>query len=177
MRSAYRSGLIAGVLGAVAARSLLPRLLLLKLNRDVHRLNTGDHEPLLAGYAQDAVLRFNDGPHRWAGEHRGKAEIDRFLRNFTRAGIQGEIRQLWISGPPWAMTMVARFDDHASGPDGKEIYANRTVLVVRTRWGKIVEHEDFYEDTARILALEEELIELGVTPVDLNSTPVPSSPG
>jgi ketosteroid isomerase-like protein len=165
MASAYRSGFFTGVVATVAARALLPRLLLLKLNRDVRRLNAGDHEPLLAGYAQDAVLHFNDGPHRWAGEHRGRVEIDRFLRNFTSAGVQGEIRRLWIAGPPWALTMVARFDDHANGPDGEQIYANRTVLVVRTRWGKIVEHEDFYEDTDRIVALEEKLLELGITPV------------
>ncbi|MGA9875270.1 MAG: nuclear transport factor 2 family protein [Solirubrobacteraceae bacterium] len=155
-----------GIAGALAARALLPRLLLLKLNHDVRRLNAGEHEPLLASYARDAVLRFNEGPHRWAGEHRGKAEIDRFLRNFTAAGIQGEIRELWIAGPPWALTMVVRFNDYTNGPDGRQIYANRTVLVIRTRWGKIVEHEDFYEDTQRILALEQRLRELGIAPVD-----------
>ena len=47
-----------------------------------------------------------------------------------------------------------------------ELYANRTVLVVRTRWGEIVENEDFYEDTARILALESKLRELGIAPVE-----------
>ncbi len=177
MTSTYRSGLIAGAVGALAAHALLPRLILLKLNGDVERLNAGDHGPLLAGYAQDAVLRFNDGPHRWAGEHRGKERIDRFLRDFTRAGIKGEIRKLWIAGPPWALTMVVRFDDHADGPDGKEIYANRTVLVVRTRWGKIVEHEDFYEDTGRILALEEKLLGLGVLPLEVSPSRGPHSPG
>jgi len=166
MRSTYRSGLITGVAGTVAARALLPRLLLLKLGHDVRRINAGDHGPLLAGYAEDAVLRFNEGPHRWAGEHRGKAEIERFLRNFTGAGIQGELRQLWIAGPPWALTMVVRFDDHANGPGGEEIYANRTVLVVRTRWGKIVEQEDFYEDTERILAFEQTLRGAGVAPAE-----------
>jgi hypothetical protein len=33
---------------------------------------------------------------------------------------------------------------------------------VRTRWGKIVEHEDFYADTGRIVALEEKLRALGI---------------
>jgi len=162
----YRSGLFAGALAAIGVRALLPRLILLKLNRDVRRLNAGEHRPLLAGYAEDAVLHFNDGPHRWAGEHRGKAAIERFLRDFTAAGIEGEIRALWIAGAPWALSIVVRFDDHASGPDGEQIYANRTVLVVRTRWGKIVEHEDFYEDTGRILELEQKLNELGVAPTD-----------
>ena len=55
--------------------------------------------------------------------------------------------------------------DQAERPDGERIYANRTVLLARTRWGRIVEQEDFYEDTGRILALEERLRELGVEPV------------
>jgi hypothetical protein len=38
------------------------------------------------------------------------------------------------------------FDD-ASDIDGEHLYANRTVLMCRTRWGKVVRQEDFYEDT------------------------------
>jgi ketosteroid isomerase-like protein len=155
----------AGATIVLIGRGMLSRLLLWKLRRDVKRLNAGDHRPLLSGYADNAVLRFNDGPHRWSGEHRGKAAIERFLRDFVGAGLQGEIRALWIAGPPWALTIVARFDDRAISPAGEEIYVNRTVLVVRTRWGKIVDHEDFYEDTARILALEVKLRELGIAPV------------
>lgn len=160
-----RTPALAGAAGAFAARALLRRLLLAKFRRDVVRLNAGDHGPLLAGYAEDAVLRFNEGEHRWAGEHRGRPAIARFLRNFTGAGLQGEIRDLWIGGPPWALTMVARFDVAARAPDGTPIYANRTCLVIRTRWGRIVEHDDFYEDTGRILALEAKLQELGIAPV------------
>jgi limonene-1,2-epoxide hydrolase len=95
----------------------------------------------------------------------GKAAIDRFLQNFTAAKLQGEIKQLAISGPPWALTMMVRFDDHADGPDGARIYENRTVLVMGTKWGKVVDHEDFYVDTGRILALDGKLTELGVAPV------------
>ncbi len=61
--------------------------------------------------------------------------------------------------------MMVRFDDYADGPDGARLYENRTVLVLRTRWGKLVEHEDFYVDTARILAFDRKLTELGVAPV------------
>ena len=161
----HRSGLIAGITGALLARAALTRVLLFKLRRDVAKLNGGDRGPLLAGYAENAVLHFNEGPHRWSGEHRGKAQIDRFLQDFTRAVINGEIRALWIGGPPWAMTLVVRFDDWAKGPDGRQIYSNRTMLLARTSWGRIVEQQDFYEDTSRILALEESLREIGVEPV------------
>jgi ketosteroid isomerase-like protein len=161
----HKSSLIAGAGAAIAARALLPRLALVKLRRDLRRLNEGDYKPLLAGYADDAVLHFNKGPHRWSGDHRGKPAIERFLREFTAAGLKGEIRDLWIAGPPWAMTLIARFDDRATGPAGEELYSNRVVIVARTRWGKIVEHDDFYVDTERILAFEGKLQALGMRPV------------
>lgn len=98
------------------------------------------------------------------GEHRGRAAIALFLRNFAAAGLQGQITELFMAGPPWRMTLLARFDDHAHDPGGEEIYRNRTILLARTRWGRIVCQEDFYEDTQRILALETRLSELGVHP-------------
>jgi ketosteroid isomerase-like protein len=156
-----RSILTGAALG-LGARALLPRLLLVKFARDVQKLNAGDHSTLLAAYADDAVLHFNDGDHRWAGDWVGKANIDRFLQNFTAAGIQGEIKEIAISGPPWAMTMLVRFDDHADAPDGTRLYANRTVLVLRTRWGKVVDQEDFYFDTGQIVGFDRKLAELGV---------------
>jgi ketosteroid isomerase-like protein len=154
--------LAAGALSAVAARALLVQALLAKFRHDLVALNAGDHRALLAGYADDAVLRVHEGPHRWAGEHRGKAAIDRFLRDFTAAGMKGDIRALWIAGPPWALRVVARFDDTATGPGGETLYANRTCLVVRTRWGKIIEHDDFYFDTGRIVEFERALTRLGI---------------
>jgi ketosteroid isomerase-like protein len=151
-----------GAAAALAARELLRRALLLKLRRNLSALNAGDHRPLLSGYTPNAVLRFNDGDHRWAGEHRGREAIDRFLRNFVEAGLQGEIRELSLHGPPWRLTVIARFDDHAAGPGGETLYRNRTMLLIRTRWGRIVEHEDFFEDTERIRAFDERLRERGV---------------
>jgi ketosteroid isomerase-like protein len=160
----HRRSLMLGAGAAIAGRAVMTRLILLKLRRDVRRLNGGDYRPLLAGYTDDAVLHFNEGPHRWSGEHRGKPAIECFLREFVGAGLSGEVPALWIGGPPWALTLVARFDDRATGPDGETLYANRVVIVARTRWGKIVEHEDFYVDTGRIVALEEKLRALGVAP-------------
>jgi ketosteroid isomerase-like protein len=161
----HKRSLLAGAGAAIAARAILSRLTLLKFRSDVRKLNAGDYKPLLAGYADDAVLHFNEGPHRWSGDQRGKPAIERFLREFTAAGVQGEIRELWVAGPPWATTIVARFDDRATGPDGEELYANRAAIVARIRWGKVVEQEDFYQDTGRVLAFEEKLRSLGIGPV------------
>jgi ketosteroid isomerase-like protein len=156
----------ATIAGASLARAALRRMILLKLRRDVRALNGGDYRPLLAGYASDAVLRFNDGGHRWAGEHRGKPAIELFLRDFVGAGLQGEVVDLLLEGPLWRMRLAVRFDDQAHTPDGAElIYRNRTMLIAQTRWGRIVWQEDFYEDTERIDALDARLSELGVFPV------------
>jgi ketosteroid isomerase-like protein len=154
----------AGAAVAIVGRAALTRGLLLEFRRDVRALNAGDYRPLLAAFAEESTLRFNDGQHRWAGEHRGKAAIERFLRDFVAAGIEGEITELFVAGPPWHMTLLARFDDHARDPDGAEVYRNRTVLLARARWGRIVLQEDFYEDTRRIEELERSLLERGVLP-------------
>lgn len=160
-----RSSVLVGAGAAVAANVLLKQALLVKFRRDVTRLNAGDHAPLLASYADDAVLHFNTGEHRWSGDHVGKPAIDRFLRDFTRARVQGDIKGVWLSGPPWALTMAVRFDDGAKGPSGEQLYENQTCLVLRTRWGKIVDQVDYYVDTKRIVGLEKRLNELGVEPV------------
>jgi len=93
-----KRSMLIGAGAAIAGRALLPHVVLLKLRRDVRKLNDGDYRSLLSGYAEDAVLRFNEGPHRWSGEHRGKAAIERFLQNFTKAGVRGEISKIWLAG-------------------------------------------------------------------------------
>jgi len=156
---------LVGAALALGVRAALPRLLLLKFSPAVAKLNAGDHTALLDAYADDFVLHFNAGSHRWAGDWVGKAAMDRFLQNFTAAGIQGEIRQIATSGPLWALTMWVRFDDHADAPDGTRIYENSTVLVLRTRWGKVVEQHDFYVDTEQLTGFDRKLAELGIEPV------------
>lgn len=159
-----RTTLIAqGAAGALGARALLVRAMLFKLRRDLASLNAGDYKPLLSGYADDAVLVFPEGEHRWSGEHRGKAAIEGFLQNFVAAGLQGTLGDLLVAGPPWALTLMARFDDQAHAPDGEELYSNRVAMLIRTRWGKIVRHEDFFADTSRIERFDRRLGELGVT--------------
>lgn len=157
--------LILGAALGLGARALMNRLILEKLRADVRNLNSGDYGPLLSGYSDDAVLHFIDGDHRWSGDHVGKVAIENFLRNFTGAGLQGEVTEIMTSGPPWSMTLAARFNDHADGPDGEELYENRVFVFAKTRWGKIVDQIDFYEDSSKIPELEARLTELGIDPV------------
>jgi ketosteroid isomerase-like protein len=156
------TSLLGGAALALAARASFPRLLLAKFSRDVGKLNAGDHTALLGAYADDFVLHFAVGPHRWSGDWVGRAGMDRFLQNFTAAGIKGEIQGIATSGPLWALTIWVRFDDRADAPDGTRIYENSTVLILRTRWGKVVEQYDFYADTERLTAFDRELTELGI---------------
>lgn len=160
-----KRSMLIGAGAAMGGRALVSHLVLLKLRRDVRRLNEGDYGPVLSSYAEDAVMRFNPGPHRWSGEHRGKPAIERFLQNFTQAGIRGAIGEIWLAGPPWAFRVAVRFDDGARGPEGEELYANRVAMTLRTRWGRVVEQDDFFADTAPIVRFEERLQALGVEPV------------
>ncbi len=170
-------GLTIGAALALGARAALPRLLLAKFTRDLERLNGGDHIALLDAYAEDFVLRFNDGDHRFAGDWVGKAGMDRFLQNFIAARIHGEIKAIATSGPLWALTMWVRFDDNADSPDGTRLYENQTVLVLRTRWGKVVEQEDFFVDTVRLAEFDRKLTKLGIAPIPKSSTPTVDGPG
>lgn len=153
---------LAGAAGAFAARAAFVKALEAKLRRDVAALSAGDPGPLLKGWADDGVLVFNDGDHRWAGTHRGKAAVARFLDQFVAAGLQGELSHLHIAGPPWAMTVMARFDDHSTTAEGEVLYRNRVAILLHTRRGKVVRQEDFYEDTGRIEAFDRLLTQRGV---------------
>lgn len=148
---------IGGAAAALAIRAGAPHVLLIKLRRDLERLNAGDYYPFLASFADDAVLHFHEGPHRWSGSHVGKDSIERFLQSFVAAGLRGKFGRLWIAGPPWALELCIRFDDEARSPAGEQIYSNRTVLWIRTRWARVVEQRDFYEDTGRLVELDAKL--------------------
>ena len=122
------------------------------IRRNVAALRAGDPGPLLAGYADDAVLVF-PGPSSWGGEYRGKEAIAGFLRRFLDDGIVGEAHDILVNGPPWRTTIAVLFTATARDTQGEVVYDNRAVLFVRARWGKIVHQEDF-EDTHKSEAFE-----------------------
>ena len=122
------------------------------IRRNVKALAAGDPGPLLAGYADDAVLVF-PGRSTWSGEYRGKPAIEGFLRRYLADGLVGQAHDIVVNGPPWRMTICVLFTVQAKSPDGAVIYDNRAVLFVRARWGKIVYQEDF-EDTHKPDELE-----------------------
>ena len=118
------------------------------IRRNVRALAIGDPGPLLASYANDAVLVF-PGRSTWSGEYRGKPAIESFLRRYLDDGIVGQAHEILVNGPPWRTTLGVLFTVEANTPTGEVVYQNRAMLFARARWGKIVYQEDF-EDTHRI---------------------------
>jgi ketosteroid isomerase-like protein len=129
------------------------------IRRNVRALGRGDAGPLLASYADEAVLVF-PGESSWSGEHRGKAAIEAVLRRFLAAGIVGEVHDILVNGPPWRTTVCVLFSDRVVDPAGTAVYENRAILFGRIVWGKIVYHEDF-EDTQKVEAFDRYLARRG----------------
>jgi len=126
-----------------------------RIRRSVQALRDGDPGPLLAGFADDAVLVF-PGTSTWAGEYRGKRSIEGFLRRFLDAGLVGETHDIVVNGPPWRTTVCVLFVDRAADADGEVVYENRVMFLVRAVWGKVVYQEDFL-DTQRVAAFDAHL--------------------
>ena len=89
---------------------------------------------------------------------------------FLRVGISGEVHEILVTGPPWDTTACVRFTDRALGSDGAPVYENRTMILLKSRWGKVVS-EEIFEDTERTAAFDRylELNEPRVTPAALKS--------
>ena len=136
------------------------------LRRTINRLNEGDYGPALQMFAVNGTLAF-PGENSWSMQflgprergcepfvtHRGRAEVEAFLRRYVAHGIQMEVDDILVNGPPWNMRAAARVRDWIIDADGNQLYANRAVLFVNARWGKIRAQED-YEDTTRVAAFD-----------------------
>jgi ketosteroid isomerase-like protein len=122
------------------------------LRRTVSRLMAGDVDAFLRFYADDATLTF-PGDNSWGPVYRGKDEIRAFLERFLRVGLRGELGEIFVNGPPWDTTVAVRFDDRAKAPDGTIVYENRAMVLLRSRWGKIVS-EEVFEDTEKVAAFD-----------------------
>jgi ketosteroid isomerase-like protein len=134
------------------------------IRRNIARLNAGDYRPALAMFGDDLEFSF-PGDNSWADEfqpfewgrhahvtHRGKAEMERFLQRYVAAGIQMEVEDVLVNGPPWNMRAAVRVHVWSPGESGDR-YNNRAVLFVTATWGKLRTQED-YEDTQRAAAFD-----------------------
>jgi ketosteroid isomerase-like protein len=116
------------------------------------RTRAGDIQPTLLLDAPDVTLTF-PGQNSWSGVHRGKVEVERWLRRLVALGLQTYPDEVVVKGFPWDTTVCVRGYDHLKGPDGELIYENRFVIWGRMSWGRLKEYE-VYEDTHKANELD-----------------------
>ena len=82
--------------------------------------------------------------------HLGIDEAVAFAERCVAEGIQFEIEDILVNGPPWTTRIAVRVRDFIPSSDGGEdVYANRAILFQELRWGRLVRWET-YEDTQRV---------------------------
>lgn len=138
------------------------------LRRQIAQLNNGNYEPLRKMAAPDAELTF-PGDNSWARQfrapqtgrtahstHRGVAELEAFAQRFVDNRLRIDVEDILVNGPPWNTRICVRATDVATDETGAEVYNNRIVLFIESRWGKIHRWED-YLDTERVSAWDREV--------------------
>lgn len=134
------------------------------LRHSVKRLNEGDFSLMLKMASPDFELAF-PGEHSWSTmfrpqvlsrerhvTHLGIEEAVAFAERFVAEGIQFEIEDILVNGPPWRTRIAVRVRDFIPGRAGEgDAYANRAVLFQEIRWGRLIRWET-YEDTQRVAA-------------------------
>lgn len=129
----------------------------------IGKLNDGDASLLLKLARPDALIAF-PGHNSWAtmfrpvekgrerhATHRGVDECRAFADRFTAEGVQFELEDILVNGPPWNTRVAMRVQSFRPGPNGVDDYNNRAIAVLELRWGRLVAWED-YEDTERVAA-------------------------
>lgn len=135
------------------------------IKRNIEQVNSGDFSSAMARFANQATLSF-PGDNTWSNmirpthvgreafvTHRGKDELKRFLQRYVDEKIHMVVDDILVNGPPWNTRVAVRVHSWVTGADGTDIYTNRAVLFVNTKWGKIIAQED-YEDTERVAAYD-----------------------
>ncbi|MGP4003746.1 nuclear transport factor 2 family protein [Streptomyces sp. 8N706] len=114
---------------------------------NARRLGEGDLEPQLRAYADDVRFVF-PGRSSWAGEFRGKREVEKWLRRFVDVGLKIEFDDVLVSGAPWATRLCLRFHNYCEDEKGEIVYTNEGTIYGHARWGRLT-HYVVFEDTQR----------------------------
>ncbi len=134
----------------------------------IKKLNEGDASLLLRMARPDASIAF-PGDNSWATmfrpvikgrlrhvTHNGVDECRAFADRFAAEGVQFEIEDIVVNGPPWNTRIALRVQSFVPGESGEpDPYSNRAVAWLETSWGRLVAWED-YEDTERVAAWDAE---------------------
>lgn len=135
------------------------------IRRSIRQLNAGDFSSFLAMAAPNMTIAF-PGVNSWStmfrptepsrhrhSTHRGIKECSAFGERFVDNGVQFELEDILIAGPPWNTRIALRVQSFVPAPDGSgpDEYNNRAIALLEVRWGKLASWED-YEDTQRVAA-------------------------
>jgi ketosteroid isomerase-like protein len=131
------------------------------VRRGLRAISAGDRSFIISMATPSCELAF-PGDNSWAAmfrpvikgrhrhvTHRGIAECRAFADRFVAEGIQFEIEDILVNGPPWRMRVAVRAQTFAPSPAGPDRYNNRAVALIELRWGRMVRWED-YEDCERV---------------------------
>jgi len=132
------------------------------MRHSIKKLNSGDYSMMLKMASPDFALAF-PGDNSWstmfrparAGReqhitHQGIEEATAFAERFVSEGIQFEIEDILVNGPPWNTRIAVRVRGFIPGPAGQaDVYANRAILFQEIKWGRLSRWET-YEDTQRV---------------------------
>lgn len=145
------------------------------LRHSIGRLNQGDYSLMLRLAHPDFELAF-PGQNSWATmfrpqvigrerhpTHRGIEEATAFADRFVDQGIQLDVEDIVVNGPPWNTRIAVRGNSYIPDPGGGgDLYANRAILFLEIRWGRLLRWED-YEDTERVAAWDDRQAEAAMT--------------
>jgi hypothetical protein len=123
----------------------------------MQRIRAGDIRPALLLDAPEVTLTF-PGDSSWAGVHRGKPAVARWLQRFVAAGLQIYPDQVVATGFPWKTTACIRGHIHLRDGSGAIVYQNRYVIWGQLAWGRMRQYE-VYEDTEASARLDAWLTE------------------
>lgn len=134
------------------------------MRHSIAKLNAGDFSLMLKMASSDFEMAFPGDnswgtmfrrvePGRLAGvTHRGIEEGTAFAQRFVDEGVQFEVEDILINGPPWNTRIALRVQSYVPGSAGEpDRYNNRAIALLELRWGRLIRWED-YEDTERVAA-------------------------
>ena len=107
--------------------------------KNFERVNERDFASLLKDCVPNVHHRFG-GTHALGGERHDREALGRWLARLARLGpdMKLTVRDVWVKGRPHNTTVIVRWTNTDSLPDGSR-YENHGVHIVKMRWGKIVE--------------------------------------
>ena len=136
------------------------------IRHTIQSLNEGDYGPALGMFADDATLAF-PGDNTWANQFRAyrsraathssptgaEPSSRRSCSATSRTGIQMEVEDILVNGPPWNTRAAARVHHWVTGRRWRRHLREPRGAVRHTRVGKDPRQED-YEDTTRVAAFD-----------------------